>query len=365
VPVPTDLRVSVLTPPGTGAIATVRVSGTGAWEAVRAKFNPAKGTLPEVPPLHRFWFGTLGDGGDEVIVAMRQVAPEPMVEIHCHGGRRVVRWVAELFAPLALTGRGAGGEGVSSHEYALTHATTTRTAAVALDQFHGAFHRAVEAILADLPNSHAALRRLADLAPVGRHLVDPWRVVIAGPPNVGKSSLVNALAGYQRSVVAPVAGTTRDVVTVRVAFDGWPVELSDTAGLRESAEELEAAGIELARRQLAAADVVVWVIDLSEAEPVWPEFTPDLVVGNKVDLLPLTRTASPFEHIPVSATTGQGVPELIAAIVRRIVPVAPDPGEAGPFTPELADMIENADTAVHSGDLDTARRLLRSCLAVS
>lgn len=388
---PPDLRVSVLTPPGTGAIATVSVAGVGAWEAVRARFRPAKGALPEVPPLHRFWFGTLGDGaGDEVIAAVRQVEPEVVVEIHCHGGRRVVRWVVETLAPLAPPGEVVipppgsltpspspqGARGVDNRALGpLTRAITTRTAAVALDQYHGAFHRAVEQVLADLPNDLPRLYRLAKLAPVGRHLAEPWRVVVAGPPNVGKSSLVNALAGYERSVVAPVAGTTRDVVTVRLAFDGWPVELSDTAGLRESAEELETAGIARARQQLAAAELVVWVLDLTDPEPVRPHVPADLLVGNKVDRLAAAQTATPFDlpltgaggkpTLAVSAATGDGLPALIAAVVRKLVPVPPDAGEAVPFTPALADLITQAAAAARTGDTDTTRQLLRSCLAAS
>src|SRR6185369_14624432 len=127
----------------------------------------------------------------------------------------------------------------------LAHAPTLRTASILLDQLHGAFERGVTRILDLLAtNPEAArepLRELARYAPIGRHLVEPWKVVVAGAPNVGKSSLVNALAGFQRAVVSDIAGTTRDVVSVPVAFDGWPVELTDTAGLRE-AEGLEAAG---------------------------------------------------------------------------------------------------------------------------
>src|SRR5207244_3542080 len=136
-------------------------------------------------------------------------------------------------------------------------------------------------------------RELAKFAPVGRHLVEPWKVVVAGAPNVGKSSLVNALAGYQRAVVSEVAGTTRDAVSVQLAFDGWPVELTDTAGLRD-AEGLEAEGIERARRVLAEADLVLWVVDGAEE---WLEFPEDsleeklglprvgyLLVVNKIDV---------------------------------------------------------------------------------
>src|SRR5207244_11945531 len=101
----------------------------------------------------------------------------------------------------------------------------------------GAVGPAVDAARAALRRGDAMeagrlLDELARYAGVGRHLTAPWRVAVAGAPNVGKSSLVNALAGYQRSVVAPTPGTTRDVVTALLAIDGWPVELADTAGLR-------------------------------------------------------------------------------------------------------------------------------------
>lgn len=92
-----DTRVAVLTPAGTGAIATVAVTGPRAWDIARRHFRPASGkSLPETPELHRFWFGKLADG-DEVVLAVKAVGPEPAVEVHCHGGRRVVRWVVELF----------------------------------------------------------------------------------------------------------------------------------------------------------------------------------------------------------------------------------------------------------------------------
>lgn len=364
-------RVSVLTPPGTGAIATVAVIGKRAWGLVRERFRPAKGELPDAPALHRFWYGNLGSGpGDEVIVAVRQVTPEVVVEIHCHGGRRVVGWVVEQFRGTPTDSSPSALGAVDSRTLEpLTRASTTRTASILLDQYYGAFIRAVQSVLTNLQHYRDDLARLATFTQFGRHLVEPWRVVVAGPPNVGKSSLINALAGYQRSVVAPVAGTTRDVVTVRIAADGWPIELSDTAGLRESAGSLEAAGIELAKRELAAADVVVWVMDTTDAHPAWP---PDhlrgpklIAVLNKCDqptAWSSTDLGEAWGMLRVSATTGEGVPTLLAEIVRRCVPVAPLDGEAVPFTPALADRVEQAHTALTAGNTDTARQLLESCL---
>jgi tRNA modification GTPase len=267
-------RVAVLTPPGTGAIATVEVSGPRAWEITRQLFHPAGKPLPEPPELNRFWLGKLG--GDEVILAV--TGPET-VEVHCHGGRRVVGMVVEQFTARGciLVGRAVPDipDTVGhSPTYLLQHAPTLRTAAILLDQLHGAFDRAVSHALELLSKDPEAvcipLRELARWAPVGRHLVEPWKVVVAGVPNVGKSSLVNALAGFQRAVVSDVAGTTRDVVSVQLAFDGWPVELTDTAGLRE-AEGLEAEGVERTTSALAGADLVVWVMDGTVDRPLFPD----------------------------------------------------------------------------------------------
>ena len=365
------MTVTVLTPAGTGAIATVRVAGAGAWAAVRERFRPAGSKpLPESPELHRVWFGTLGDGGDEVVIGVEAAEPEPVIDIHCHGGRRVVAWVCEFLASRVSDDTGSGSPAPSLGRLAdnalLARAPTLRTASVLLDQHHGAFARAVEGCLADL----SLLPRLAALAPLGRHLVEPWRVVLAGPPNVGKSSLINALAGFERSVVAPVAGTTRDVVTVQVAFDGWPVELSDTAGLREAGEELEAEGIARTKARLASADLAIWVMDLTDPVPPPPGFT-GIVVGNKADLFGAGSVSDGVEDRPsltlpapiwLSAVTGAGVPLLIGEIVRRLVPVAPAPGEGVPYTSSLAELVASAAVAAIAGNLDLTRQLLRDCL---
>ena len=126
-------------------------------------------------------------------------------------------------------------------------------------------------------------------AATGLHLVRPWQVVVAGQPNVGKSSLVNAIAGYQRAIVHSTPGTTRDIVGVQTAMDGWPVEISDTAGLRETGEKIEQAGIDLARQKILAADLIVLVFDnslpWSEQDQALVESYPTaLRVHNKSDL---------------------------------------------------------------------------------
>ncbi|MBX9583441.1 MAG: 50S ribosome-binding GTPase [Gemmataceae bacterium] len=300
------------------------------------------------------------------MLAVKAVKPEPAVEVHCHGGRRVVRWVVEQF----LAGGCREDEPPAARPGArreLTRAPTLRTASILLDQYHGAFDRAVAAVFADLDAGRVApqLGELAHLAPAGRHLVEPWKVVIAGPPNVGKSSLVNALAGYQRSVVSDIAGTTRDVVTVPVAFGGWPVELADTAGLRAAAG-LEAAGVERAERFIRSADLVVWVLDATADELEYPDDAKPadrwLLVLNKIDLEPSDRADVIPDVMRLSAATGEGMSGLAAAIARRLVTHAPEPGAAAPYTPALAEAVYLAHVSAAFGQYDAAAAILRAAI---
>jgi tRNA modification GTPase len=311
--------------------------------------------------------GRLGEElADEVVLTARSPLD---LELHGHGGREVVRLVRDLLSqrglkecswPQLLAYRGLDALSVQAAA-ALTRATTVRTASILLDQMHGAFRAAVSTILASLECANPALGLLEELAgraPLGRRLTTPWRVVVAGAPNVGKSSLVNALAGYQRSVVAPTPGTTRDLVTVRLAI-GWPVELVDTAGLREQTEALEEQGIELAKRQLAEADLCLWVLDAS-APPVWPSSSVYRLVVNKTDLTPAWDLDQAREAVHVSAQTGAGLPTLCSLLESWLVPQPPPPGAAVPFTAALCDAVEETLRLVTEGRTEEARvRLLR------
>ncbi|MBP3955088.1 50S ribosome-binding GTPase [Gemmata sp. G18] len=389
-----DTTVSLLTPPSAGAIATIEVRGARAWELARQLFKPAGKPLPEAPAVNRFWFGTLGN--DEVVLAVTAPpcgrgssitsANEPRsqgsgattttIEIHCHGGRRVVRWVMEQFLTRGCLERAAPpqNEGFDL----LQRAPTLRTASILLDQLTGAFEREVRRIIALIETApveaQASLRQLAELGnTVGRHLTEPWKVVIAGPPNVGKSSLINALAGYQRSVVSEVAGTTRDVVSVRVALEGWPVELIDTAGLRD-ATGLEAEGIARAHEALRTANRLVWVTDITDASARVPDLDlptngERIVVANKCDqpaawdVTALPHFDGTVKAIPVSAKTGAGLPELITALIANFP--SPPGGAAVPYTPHLIELVIEAATSARHAKWADAANLLRDTLAAS
>ncbi|MFO0879597.1 MAG: GTPase [Gemmataceae bacterium] len=355
----TATRITVLTAPGKGALAVVGLSGSEAWPLARDLFRPAGGRpLPEVPEEGRFWFGRVGaDLADEGILAVRAVGPVPRLEFQVHGGREVVRYLLHLFTArgvievdpagwLADTPSGWESEAL----FLLPHALTLRTAAILLDQAHGALRRELERI-DQLPSTAqvAPLERLQATHALGAHLTRPFRVVLAGAPNVGKSSLVNSLAGYPRAVVSPLAGTTRDAVSTLLAIDGWPVELIDTAGLSEEAAVLEAAGMELTRAALGEADLVLWVVE-ADKTPRWPVPSASfLPVVNKIDLPPVWDVHAIPDAIPVSALTGEGLDGLCQRISRNLVPRSPEVGEAIPCSASQMSDIEDRLNRTRAG----------------
>ena len=183
-------------------------------------------------------------------------------------------------------------------------------------------------------------------------MAEPWRVVVSGRVNAGKSSLVNALAGHARSLVSPRPGTTRDVIETAVVFDGWSVVLVDTAGLRdrdwEASGATERAGIARALAAAAAADLVVEVVEVGEPVPV----PAALVVWSKADQWP--GVVVPAGVIATSSRSGAGIVELIGAVIAQLIPEAGEPGllnGAVPFLPrhlELLDRLLGADPAGQS-----------------
>lgn len=372
-------RVVQLTPPGRGAIATLLVEGPNAAMLVGSHFRPAGGRPLDRYPLRQIIFGQFSVGShprEEVVVCRRS---EQSLELHCHGGHVAVTRIREILEE-------GGCRAVSWRQWAADHhqdpiaasaracladARTERTAAVLLDQYHGALRRGVEAIRHSLRSGDTAsalqgLRALLARAETGRHLAQPWRVVLAGSPNVGKSSLINALVGYQRAIVHPTAGTTRDVVSAATAIDGWPLELADTAGLGEAKHSLELAAVELARRQLASADLVLLIFDSSQPwtdpDQTLVESQPHgLVIHNKCDLPTCADPQRP-DGLSTSALTGRGIEELVLAIAGRLVPDPPTPGAAVPFTADQISHLEAAASAASQGEVSSALAALGDLL---
>jgi tRNA modification GTPase len=350
---PPPLRVVQLTPPGRGAVATLRVEGSDAVEAVQSQFHARSGRPLAAYAADEIVVGRCGGGSGEEVVVRR--CADGAVELHCHGGRTAVARIEQSLVS-------AGCRHLTWREWtqtrsddaiavaallALAEARTERTAAILLDQYHGALRHAMDEIRLDLDRGHApsARRQIESLLarePLGRHLTRPWSVVLAGRINVGKSCLLNALAGYGRAIVHPAPGTTRDAVAVTTAVDGWPVEFCDTAGLRAADDAVERAGIHRARQRLAQAHLVVLVADRSkpwsaEDQALTEQYPAALLVHNKSDL------PGPSDHRPqgisTSALRSEGIETLLAIIGRRLVPDPPPLGAPVPFSGEQLEIL--------------------------
>jgi tRNA modification GTPase len=175
--------------------------------------------------------------------------------------------------------------------------------------------------------------------------------------------LVNAILGYQRALVSDTAGTTRDVLTDLTALDGWPVEITDTAGLGPAASALEEESMLLAQRQVGSADLVLLISDLSAPwigdHQRWlqQQQRPHLLVHNKSDLAsgpPADRPAG----LLTSARQGTGIADLVAIVSQQLVPHVPAPGTAIPFTERHGRVLRQALELVRSHQLGPAARLM-------
>jgi tRNA modification GTPase len=309
----------------------------------------------------------------------RSATGEDVAELHLHGSRAVLAAVIAVLRRQGLRLADPGeftrraflndkldltqAEAVADLTAAETEAQR-RQALRQLDGALGALYRGWSELLLrllahleaaidfpdeDLPpeiEARVAADSAALAAEIGAHLADNNRgerlrdgiaVAILGPPNAGKSSLLNRLARREAAITSPVAGTTRDVIEVAVDLAGYPVVLADTAGLRETADAIEQEGLRRALARAESAALRLFVFDASRPEDAaaaaaWPG--PDtILVANKVDLLagsgkagPLTPTPSPGGEkgvmsggpIYASALTGQGIPDLIDALTARI-----------------------------------------------
>ncbi len=343
-----------LTPPGRGGVALVALEGPGAAALLAA------GLTRPLPAVGGVVVGRLldlaGAPVDEVLVAR---GGDEAFEVGCHGGPAVVEEVLDaLRARGARDGAPPDEERLAAEARALLpRATTALGAKVVLN---GALGRAVRALL-EVPDTTlqaraAGLERLLATAPLGRALLDPPRVAVVGPPNAGKSSLVNALVGRERAIVDAAAGTTRDALEVPVDLDGVPVLLVDTAGDREAVDPVERAGVARAREVGAAAALRLVVVD-GLTGVLLPAAEPALVVRTKRDLT----------GEGVSSTTGEGLDALRAELRRALAGPAPGEGDdvtdlAVLLTPRQVGLVEGALRALGAKRSDKATTCLRALL---
>lgn len=365
-----DTIAAIATPQGEGGVAVIRISGPQALAAAQSCFAPNRAHA--LKP-RRFTFGRVQDAQEEVIdEAMAVYLPAPhtytredVCEIQCHGGRGAPQRVLERIIETGLARTAEPGEftrraflngriDLSEAEavMGMIQAGSQAAARAAARQMEGGVSRFVRStraqleellslvsaatdfpeeideevtaqrVLAGARRIRAEIEKKSD-ARAARAVREGVSIVLAGKPNVGKSSLMNAAAGFERAIVSDIPGTTRDVLTERISFRGVSAELSDTAGQREAPEAIEAMGVERARRTEESADAVLLVLDGSRPLDVEDETLLRraderyIAVVNKTDLAPAVRAEEVqrrfgVDTIEVCARTGEGVGEMLA-----------------------------------------------------
>ena len=361
--IPADTIVAIATPPGRGGIGIVRLSGP-------ATRRIAESMLGKLPPPRHATFANFLNAADRPIdrgLALFFPAPhsftgEDVLELHGHGGPVILDMV--LGRALELGARGARPGEFSERAFLngkldlaqaeavadLIEAGSETAARSALRSLEGEFSRRVHALVEELTRlrlyveaaidfpeeeidflaDERVLReldvlendigQLFDSTRQGCLLHDGMTVVLAGPPNAGKSSLLNALAQSETAIVSPIPGTTRDVLRERIHIDGMPLHIVDTAGLRDARDAIESEGIRRAREQMERADRVLLVLDDTaagrrppEVEKFLPPNLPCSVIRNKIDLSSraagITNISGSVE-IALSAKTGAGLDVL-------------------------------------------------------
>jgi tRNA modification GTPase len=358
----TDPIVALATPPGRAALAVIRLSGSGAFDVAA---RVVSGFQQE--PARRATLASFRDAdGQPIDRGLYTTFPRPhsytgedLVELSCHGGLAVP---SRLLAALQAAGARPAAPGEFTRRAVLNgkldlvqaegvgdliDATAPAQAHAALNQLEGGLSRRlatlreslieIQALLSydiDFPeeddgpvapariagqieSAAGQIRRLTSTAPSAERLRVGALLVFAGRPNVGKSSLFNALLGSERALVTEIPGTTRDAIEAHTDFLGWPVRLTDTAGLWNAPERIDRMGVDVSRRYLAAADLVLLCVEagreLGEDEGAIAGARPTLVVRTKADLAPEAG-----DGIPVSALTGQGLSELRRAAAERV-----------------------------------------------
>lgn len=377
--------VAHATGPGRGALAIIRLSGPHSWRVLEALVGGNSAAIPErKASLRRLFHPIVGELLDEaVVVGWRAPASstgEDVIELHVHGGPAVVSGVVSACLATGLC-RGAGpgeftlrafengridllqaeaigdlvdAETDGQRRYALAALQGKGSVRVAawrteLVEVMALLEAAVDFVEeGDIPAdvAHSVNARLGALASELAHAAadlergemarDGFRVAILGRPNVGKSSLLNALARRPAAIVSPVAGTTRDVVEVRLVLSGFPVWIADTAGLRETADAIESEGVRRSLERADDADLRIWVesadpVDNPHAGPLDDYRTHirpgDWIVLNKVDLLDQHQGWGEHKAFRVAAMTGEGIDALLGALAER---VAMTLGKTGP-----------------------------------
>ena len=351
------------------AIAVIEIQGPLVDTWLAEYWKPAHGS--PLLSLNTIRYGSLAtsqQASESVVVC--KTAPH-RAEIHCHGGSLAASCILDSLQKHGFLIQSTS-QWLSQHQpdeiraqaaHILLHAKTLRTTRILLDQFNGALSNAFQRIenLIDQGNwtdAQSELQALQQWESLGSHLTNPYTVLLCGPPNVGKSSLLNRLLGYQRAIVHEQAGTTRDLLAEESSIGGWPVRLLDSAGVRQTHDGIEQAGIERAIEASREADLILLLVDPSQgwtdeherlAAALQTNISKCKIVQTKCDMLADT-TQAPSIHrsqtnaatnaaINVSAKTGEGIEELMKHVQTWLVPTEPGTGQGVPFLPCHRDHI--------------------------
>jgi tRNA modification GTPase len=368
------------------ALATIAVNGPAATACVakHTRLSFARLDIGRIRFATWFCLGQQNSAGEQVVVCR---TAEQRVEVHCHGGNAVCRAILRDLASMGCTIVSADDWPsqwicpiARAAEQDLLRTTTDRTAAVLVDQMSGNLSRALREVLEQLESQQFAvassrLQTLLEWSDFGLHLAEPWRVVLAGPPNVGKSSLLNAIIGRQQAIVHAEPGTTRDWIASATAIEGWPFALTDTAGVRISGDAIETEGVDRGLDQLRSADLSVIVVDAAIGwtdvhDQLW-SLSPrrKLIAWNKSDTAQAVVSATPM---PAEATTPiptsaigkpPGFSRLLEAIHVELVPRVPAAGAAVPFRAQQVRHLQLAWQHLQGGQSGDAMAELREMLS--
>lgn len=356
-----DVISAISTPAGTGGVAIIRMSGEGALKIASEMFTPAGKTQVGCFVSNVMYAGSIaGDGFTDFGYCVYFKPPktftgEEVVELHCHGGVRIARGILSKTVSLGARAAEKGeftrrafingklslssAEGmidmINAESLASLRAgsmlyTERLTSEIRLVQSELTEILAKIAVELDYPEEDtdglndaeirsgissiaAKLEGLALSYKSGKKIKDGVSVAICGRPNVGKSSLLNALLGYDKAIVSDEAGTTRDAVEGTVQIDGVSYNFTDTAGIRESAGSVESIGIERAKKIISSADIILLLNDGCEAE--LPAGGNVIRVFNKCDI---SRPEGKYDAV-VSAKTGEGLGSLKELIAQKSV----------------------------------------------
>ncbi len=367
----------ILTATGRGAVAVIALWGSNVAAVIDELFDSVSKKRLSESTEQRIFYGVWSSTGEDVVV-VRPAGFGDLAsvawEVHCHGGMSaplsIVKSLGEHgFHQLdqqQIVRRAHGGRWRSELAMEMSRALTETTARHLLHQYSIAdleLNRIRVLLDSDPSAAESELVEMLAWSEFGRHLTEPWSVVFCGEPNVGKSSLVNAIVGFNRAIVHEAAGTTRDVVSQVTAIDGWPVEIKDTAGLRDATDAIEKKGIELGKAEIRIADLVVAVLEARKSSPLTlpaalTQRKPDIIVFSKADLCSveaiagLAKSSSVSANLPTfvtSAENGTGIQEIVKAIASWLAETQPATGRLIPCTPRQVNLIRSVLEMLRDG----------------